>query len=211
MAATNPRQSRALAVGLLVALVGLGYFLLVHWWFTAPHLAIAAEMSDLREQELRYRGTIAERPRIEKSLAEVREFEAANPAFLPEADFDAAASGLIQRLSQVVAAHATDPQRCTLIQKQYTRSNEKEPFDRVTIKARMRCDFEQFGPILHELETSNPVLFVDSVQIWRQTGYRTPGTNQVENYLDINFDLYGYIRKGATVEPKGATAEAAGS
>jgi general secretion pathway protein M len=134
----------------------------------------------------------------------VREFEAANPAFLPEADFDAAASGLIQRLSQVVAAHATDPQRCTLIQKQYTRSNEKEPFDRVTIKARLRCDFEQFGPILHELETSNPVLFVDSVQIWRQTGYRTPGTNQVENYLDINFDLYGYIRKHGKAEASGS-------
>jgi len=58
----------------------------------------------------------------------------------------------------VVAAHATDPQRCTLIQKQYTRSSEKEPFDRVTIKARLRCDFEQFGPILHELETYNALL-----------------------------------------------------
>ena len=202
MAASSPRQSRVLAIALLVALAGLGYFVLVHWWFTAPHLEIADEMADLREQELRFRSTIAERPRIQKSLAEVREFEAANPAFLPEADFDAAASGLIQRLSQVVASHATDPQRCTLIQKQYTRSNEKEPFDRVTIKARLRCDFEQFGPILHELETSNPVLFVDSVQIWRQTGYRTPGTNQVENYLDINFDLYGYIRKHKTEAAK---------
>ena len=202
MAARSPRQSRVLAIALLVVLAGLGYFVLVHWWFTAPHLEIADEMADLREQELRFRSTIAERPRIQKSLAEVREFEAANPAFLPEADFDAAASGLIQRLSQVVASHATDPQRCTLIQKQYTRSNEKEPFDRVTIKARLRCDFEQFGPILHELETSNPVLFVDSVQIWRQTGYRTPGTNQVENYLDINFDLYGYIRKHKTEAAK---------
>jgi general secretion pathway protein M len=193
-----------LAIVLLIAVVVAGYFVLVHWWFTAPHLAIAAEMADLRDQELRYRGTIAERPRIEKSLAEVREFEAANPAFLPEADFDAATSGLIQRLSQVVTEHATDAQRCTLIQKQVNRSNEKEPFDRVTVKARMRCDFEQFGPILHELETSNPVLFVDSVQIWRQTGYRTPGTNQVENYLDINFDLYGYIRKHRAEKAEGA-------
>ena len=204
MPASSPKQSRALAVGLLVALLVLGYFLLVHWWFTAPHLDIAAEMADLRDQELHFRGIIAERPRIQKSLAEVREFEAANPAFLPEADFDAAASGLIQRLSAAVSAHATDPQRCTLIQKSYTRSNEKEPFDRVTIKARLRCDFEQFGPILHELETSNPVLFVDSVQIWRQTSYRTPGSNQVENFLDINFDLYGYIRKHKADKAEGA-------
>ena len=196
----NPRRSRGLALGLLVAVVALGYFVLVHWWFTAPHLAIADEMAELREQELRFRTTIAERPQIQKSLTEVREFEAANPAFLPESDFNAAASGLIQRLSQVVASRASDPQRCTLIQKQVSRTNEKEPFDRVTIKARLRCDFEQFGPILHELETSNPVLFVDSVQIWRQTGYRQPGTNQVENYLDINFDLYGYIRTHGKAE-----------
>lgn len=203
MRTTSPRQARALALALLLGALALGYFLLVHWWFTAPHLAVAEEMAELREQEQHFRVTIAERPQIQKRLAQVREFEAANPAFLPENDFDAAASGLIQRLSAVVAAHAADPTRCQLVQKQYNRSTEKEPFERITIKARLRCDFEQFAPILHELETSNPVLFVDQVQVWRQTGYRAPGTNQVENYLDINFDLYGYIRKHAKAESTG--------
>jgi len=197
MAMPSPSRDRLLALGVLVAVLALGYVLMVHWWFTAPHLAVADEMAELREQDARFRATIGERPAIEKRLAEVREFEAANPAFLPETDVDAAGSGLIQRLSQIVTEHATDPQRCQLIQKQYNHSSEKEPFERVTIKARVRCDFEQFAAILHQLETTSPLLFVDEVQIWRQTGYRVPGTNQVENYLDVSFDLYGYIRQHA--------------
>lgn len=196
----SPKQSRGVALGLLVLAVLLAYFVLVHWWFTAPQLDIADEMDTLKEQEQRFRATSAQRTEIEQRLKQVRLTEASNPAFLPETDFDAAAAGLIQRLSQVVTSK-TDPQnanRCQLIQKQYTRSTEKEPFERVTIKARLRCDWETLAPILHELESTSPVLFIDEVQAWKQSGYRAPGANAVESFLDVHFDVYGYIHRAAT-------------
>ena len=196
----SAERGRFLAVVLLLIAVLLAYLLGVHWWFTARHLEIASEMGELRERELDFRTTAAARPEIEKQLAEVRAFEAGNPAFLPEADFDAAAAGLTQRLKQVVQTHARDANSCQIIMNQYARSTEKELYERVTIKVRLRCNLDEFAPVLHELEAGSPIVFLDDLQIWKQTGYRVPGTNQVTSYLDIRFDLYGYLRKAPTPE-----------
>jgi general secretion pathway protein M len=108
----SPERGRFMAVALLLAVLAIGYFGGVHWWFTARHLEIAGEMADLREQELRFRRTADERPTVESRLAEVRQFEAGNPAFLTEMDFDSAAAGLTQRLKQIVSEHARDAQSC---------------------------------------------------------------------------------------------------
>jgi general secretion pathway protein M len=69
----------AVALALLVA-----YLLLVHWWFTAPMLDMGQQIEDLRDQEQALKVQIAQRPELEARLAQVRQFEAANPGFLPE-------------------------------------------------------------------------------------------------------------------------------
>ncbi len=195
-------NGRFLAVVVLLIVLLVAYLGGVHWWFTARHLEIADEMTQLREQERSYRATAEQRTDIEKRLAEVREFEANNPAFLAEGDFDSAAAGLSQRLKQVITGKAKDAQSCQIIMNQYSRPTDKERFERASIRVRLRCSLEEFGPILHELESSSPVLFIDDVQIWKQTGYRQPGTNEVASYLDIQFTLSGYLRKPQKVEAK---------
>jgi general secretion pathway protein M len=197
----SPERGRFMAVALLVAALAIVYFGGVHWWFTARHLEIGAEMTDLREQELRFRRTADERGVVESRLAEVRQFEAGNPAFLTELDFDSAAAGLTQRLKQIVSEHARDAQSCQIIMNQYSRPTEKELFERASIRVRLRCSLEEFAPILYDLESGSPMLFVDELQVWKQTGYRAPGSNQVTSYLDVQFTLSGYMRKrGATKE-----------
>ena len=198
----GPDSGRFMAIALLLALVLLAYFGGVHWWFTARHVEIASEMADLRDQEVRFRRTAAERPQVEQRLAGVREFEAGNPAFLDETDFDSAAAGLTQRLKQIVGTHARDAQSCQIIMNQYSRPTEKELFERASIRVRLRCSLEEFAPILYDVESGSPMLFVDELQIWKQTGYRAPGSNQVTSYLDVQFTLSGYMRKpGAAKEP----------
>jgi general secretion pathway protein M len=197
----GPDSGRFMAIALLVAVVLLAYFGGVHWWFTARHVEIASEMADLRDQEVRFRRTAAERPQVEQRLAGVREFEAGNPAFLNETDFDSAAAGLTQRLKQIVGAHARDAQSCQIIMNQYSRPTEKELFERASIRVRLRCSLEEFAPILYDVESGSPMLFVDELQVWKQTGYRAPGSNQVTSYLDVQFTLSGYMRKpGAAKE-----------
>lgn len=189
-------NGRFLAIVLLLIAVLLVYFLGVHWWFTARHLEIADEMQTLREQELRFREIAATRKEVEAAHAAVRNYEANNPAFLPETDFDSAAASLTTQIKQIVARHAPaqNPDRCAIVMNQYQRANEPERFERVTIKLRLRCDLEPFAAILHDLEASSPLLFVDDLQVFRQQGYLTPGSNKIQNYLDIRVDVFGYIR-----------------
>lgn len=195
-------RDRLLAVILLIVAVFAVYLVGVHWWFTARHVAIWQEMSELREQESAFRATSAQRAEIEARLAEVRAFEAGNPAFLPETDFDSAAASLSQRLRQIVTQHARNEQSCQIIMNQYAPSTEKELFERAAIRVRLRCTLEEFQPILYDLESASPVLFVDEVQIWKQTGFQQPGSNQVASYLDIQFTLWGYLRKRVAEAPE---------
>lgn len=188
-------HSRFLALLLALIAVALVYLLGVHWWFTERHLEIASEMSDLRDQYARYKAKADQKALVDRQLADVRAFEAGNPAFLPEGDFDAAAAGLTQRLKQIVGSHVPDPQRCQIIMNQYSRSTEPDPFERVVIKVRLRCDLEPFAGILYDLESASPMLFVEELAIFRQQGYLVPGQNKLSNYLDIRFDLFGFIRK----------------
>ncbi len=195
MQSSSVDRDRLLAVVLVVLALSAVYLGGVHWWFTARHVAIWQEMSGLREQEATFRATSAQRPEIEARLAEVRALEASNPAFLPEMDFDSAAASLSQRLRQIVTQHARNEQSCQIIMNQYAPSTEKELFERAAIRVRLRCTLEEFQPILYDLESASPVLFVDEVQIWKQSGFQQPGSNQVTSYLDVQFTLWGYLRK----------------
>jgi len=191
-----PSAQRARPTAILLAMIALAlaYFVGVHWWFTAPHLAIASEMRDLREQELDYRLKSAARKDIERRLAAVRAAEANSVAFLPEADFDSAAAGLAQRVDQVVAEFARSAQTCQVLGKTPMRGTEEEPFERVVQTVRLRCSYEELTPILHKLESGQPMLFVDETQIARWAGYRDPQTGKALSTLDVRFNVYGYLR-----------------
>lgn len=208
IATPEPGKGRFLAIVLLLIAVVLVYILGVHWWFTARHLQYATEIADLREQELRFREIAATRAEVEAAHAAVRAHEANNPAFLAETDFDSAAATLTQQIKQVVSRHAPpqNPDRCQITMNQYARPTEPERFERVTINMRLRCDLEPFAAILHELESSSPLLFIDDLQIYRQQGYLTPGSNKIQNYLDIRFNVFGYIRAAPKADAREKSA-----
>jgi len=192
------RNSRFLAVVLLLIVVMIGYIVAVHWWFVAPHLEIAAQMNELREQQQRFREIAGQRAQIEKKLAEVRAFEQGNQSFLTDADANSAFSDLTQRLKQAISARAKDENRCSIVSNSNYKGGEEETYQRVTIQVRMRCDLEPLAAILYDLENGNPYLFVDQMMISRQMpGYVAPGAKTPAMALDIRFNLSGYLRKPA--------------
>jgi general secretion pathway protein M len=191
----KPKDGRFLAVVMLLIVLLLVYLLGVHWWFVAPHLQYAGEMRDLREQQLRYRTAIDEKPEIERRLAEVRAYEQGNRAFLSETDPNAASAALIQRLKQSMTDHAKDEQRCQNVSTQSFNSGGEELYKRVTVQARLKCDLEPFAAVLYDLENGKPYLFVDQVMIYKQQSYSPPGVKVVANPLDVRFNLSGYLRQ----------------
>jgi general secretion pathway protein M len=202
-ALADPRRGRLLAVVLLaIAMLG-SYLLFVHWWFTAPVLETRRELIELREQEQRLRTTAQQRPLIEQRLAEVRAFEAENPGFLPEGNFDLAASALIQRLQSLVDAQQAGAD-CTVVSRSPIRQREAEPFLRVTVQVQLRCEVEHFAAVLHGLESGSPQLFVSDLSV---TGSRNmmvrrpqqPQQQQARGHLDFRFNLYGYLQQSGAM------------
>ncbi len=193
----DARNGRFLAVVLLLIVLLLAYLGGVHWWFVAPHLAVAEQMDELREQQQRLREIVAQRPELEKRLAEVRSFEQNNQAFLAKSDANAAAADLIQRLKTAVTQHAPDANRCQILTNQTLSGGKPELYQRVTVQVRMKCDMEPLAAILYELETGKPYLFADALMINKQNyGYVPPGQKKAQqSSLDVRFNLTGYLRQ----------------
>jgi general secretion pathway protein M len=193
----DARRSRLLAVALLLIALLLAYLLFAHFWFVSPLLESRSELIELRDEEARFRATAQQRKAVEERLAEVHAFEAGNPGFLTEANFDLAASALIQRLQEQVNLLGAG-ERCLVVSRTPFRNRDEEPFERVTVKVRMRCEMEHFVAVLHGLESGSPQLFVAELGVTSRRGIAPRGQAAPAGYLDIAFDLYGYLRtKGA--------------
>ena len=191
----QPKDGRFLAVVLLLITLVLAYLVGIHWWFVAPHLEIAGQMQELREQQARFQRAIAERPEIEKRVAEVKAYEQGNQAFLSETDPNAASAALIQRLKAAMSDHAKDESRCQNVSTQSYNGGEDELYKRVTVQARLKCDLEPLAAILYDLENGKPYLFIDQVMIYKQQTYTPPGAKTVAVPLDVRFNVSGYLRE----------------
>ncbi|HET6604080.1 MAG TPA: type II secretion system protein GspM [Xanthomonadaceae bacterium] len=189
-------HGRVLAIVLALIVLVLFYLVFVHFTVVAPHLELRARLLELRDQELRLRSAAAQRPLIESRLAQVRGFEADNPGFLTAESFDLATAGLIQRLQSDVEALEAPDGRCQVVNTQPFRPRESERFERVVIKVRMRCEIEEFARVLHALEGGSPLLFVDNFSVVARRPTYTPRNRPAQaGYLDLSFDLYGYLRQ----------------
>ena len=168
------------------------YLVALHWWFTAPMLAMGDQIASLRDEELSLRMEIAQRPELERELARVREFEAGNPGFLPEANRQLATAALVQRLESVVGQASPQASRCQITARTPSDIRSEEPFERATVQVRLRCGMAELGAVLHALESGSPQLFVDNLDLLSRRSYL--GTGLEGGALDVSFDLYGYLK-----------------
>jgi general secretion pathway protein M len=195
------RDARIRGVALIAALAALAYVVGVHWWFTAPMLAMGAQIEELRHAELALRMESRQRPEIEKRLAQVQQFEAANPGFLPEANKELATAGLVQRLEQVVQAASPRPDACQITARTPADAVAgKEPYPRVVVQVRLRCGMGELAAVLHALESGSPQLFVDNLDVLSRRSYLAAGSEG--GALDVSFDLFGYLAPGAAGVPR---------
>ena len=168
------------------------YLVTVHWWFTAPMLDMGAQVTALRDEEQTLRLQIAQRAQLQLRLAKVRQFESANPGFLPEGTRELASAGLVQRLQQVVASASPNPNACQITAQTPTDMPTQEPYPRVMVQVRLRCGTGELSAVFHALESGSPQLFIDNLDMLSRDSYlQTPGTG---GSLDVSFDLYGYLK-----------------
>ena len=62
-------RDRWLALALLLAALLVGYFVLVHPWWTVPMQDVGARVDELRDRELRIRTQLQQAPQVQRELA----------------------------------------------------------------------------------------------------------------------------------------------
>lgn len=200
MAAHPTRRDRWLALGLLLAVIAVAYLLLVHPWLTRPLLAINADITAVQERQQRVEAQLAQRGQIATQLSEVQTALGGRPGFLREATAESAAAALSSRLQDAVASASPGNRSCTISNRTPLPDASREPaFPRVALQVRLRCGVPEMAAVLHTLETGTPRLFVDNLNLLAQRFQQSP--SETGTGLDVSFELVGYLRPGAALEP----------
>lgn len=206
MRAMKPAESRIAAIGLLLLMLVLAYFLLLHWWFVAPLRDVHSQMDDLRDTQSRYAAAIAEKPQLLKRIEELGHAQTDSSTFLPETDPNAASAALMQRVVDAAAAHSQEGS-CEVSQKMPVNNpggTPNDPYQKVVVSISLHCDMQPLVGLLYTLEKGKPYLFVQDFSV-----YRNPLVNAQKNVapLEVQFTLAGYVRaSGAPGAPSGSPA-----
>ncbi|WP_417472337.1 type II secretion system protein GspM [Luteimonas mephitis] len=205
MPAANPDRDRWLALGILAALLGLAYLVLVHPWWTLPMLEVDGRIGDLQQRDLRARMELRQAPEVSKRLQALRAESARMPGFMPQRSPELATSALVQRLETAVLEASPGNRSCAIINRSPLTEARQQRFPRVAVQVRLRCGNPELAAVLHSLEGGSPRLFVDNLNILTLGSFRSRanGDGQGSGGLDASFDLYGYLQP-----PPGAPADA---
>lgn len=186
----DQRNSKATALMLLVIAVLLVYLLFFHW-FVLRHKEYAEEIGDLREQLGRYQLVAGQREVLQERLGKIRSSQSDAGLFFVQPTFDEAAAAMNSSIGDLVRSQADDS--CVIVSRQPIPPRVKERYQKVTVNVRMRCDAEDFLKVLYGMETGEPLMLVDDVNIIKPRARRVRNTAQ-QGELDIRFNVSGYLR-----------------
>lgn len=191
MAQQPSRRDRWLALGLLLAVIGLVYLLLVHPLWTRPVREVSAQIASLQERQQRIDAQLRQAPQVEQRLQKVQQALAGQPGFMAEASAELATSRLVQRLEEAARQASPDNRSCVISDRSPLPADASGRFVRVAVQARLRCGTSEWAAMLQALESGAPQLRVDRLNILAMAVGPEAG-----NGLDVSFELSGYLRPG---------------
>ena len=185
-----------LALGLLLlAIAAVAGVALVPLWQTAKRYDEA--ISGVQQRLAVERRIAAAGAGLEPLLAEFERGYASDARYLKSASQTLASAelqGIVKRAivskrGQILSTQIVDPER------------EQRP-ERVTLGVTMRATLEQAVEIFYLLETGNPNLFIENVDLRRRANVRasikrSPVAQAGPTLLDVQFELSGYLRGAA--------------
>ncbi|HOV95224.1 MAG TPA: type II secretion system protein GspM [Thermomonas sp.] len=193
---TPSARDRWLALALLLVVSGLLWLLL---WplFGQPLQQANAELAELQTRDARLRSVLGQKTLVEQRLAALAA-RGGGSGFLSEPTAELATAGLIQQLEQVVSEASPGSRGCALVNRTPLGDEAQNGrYRRVTVQVRLRCGNAETLAVLHALQSARPYLFIDGLAITAQRYFAVPGSGQPqEGGLDVNFNLYGYLRPG---------------
>lgn len=191
---TSLNKSKAAALGLLLAVLALGFLGVV-----APLLAIsggyAERIDELQFKLQKLRKVAAEKGYWLNQLEEIKK-QGQTEGRLISRDTAALASADLQTLIKEAVNQAGGE----LISTQVIPERKEEQFIRVAVKLRMTGSTQVLRDVLYAFESGHPILFVENLNIRpiRNMQPMLPGRKapKMPDKLSVDFDVVGFMRGG---------------
>jgi general secretion pathway protein M len=179
------RERQILAVGLLALLLWAAWYLLVDSWFAGPLLQLNDEAATLQAQHQRYARQLGQAPALRAALDKARQDPASRRSLLTGDDPSAVAADLMQAVIDRVKAQAATGPGCEVTQRMpiVPEQDPAQPYRQVKVSLTLACATEPLVKVLQALEYGQPYLFVEALNVQRDTsapGKGGPGRLKVQ-------------------------------
>lgn len=192
-------QSRALALALLLVVLGIGFRLLVvPVWATFRDNQAAID--DHRFHIARYQDIVSRGPALKAELGELEQSRDIGRYTLEHKSATLAAAAMQEQLKEVVERSGG-----RLSSTQVLPAETGKGFTHVALRVRMAVDVPALQQVLHALESNVPVMLVEDLVVTSRTSRRRR-RRASQSMLDVRFKLTGLM----PVEPE-TTLQSAGT
>lgn len=184
--------SRALAVALLIGMGAVLHAVIIEPLWSS-HRNFQASRASSTELLAKYQQIARAVDALEAELAALQIAQTSQAGYLP-GDSSALAAAELQTLVKNIVRSAGEELRST----QILPVKEEAGVTRVAIRVQLPVRIQSLQEVLHTLESGVPFIFIDNVDVRRRkTSRRLLNTNE-EIYLDVRFDITGYMRSPET-------------
>lgn len=183
-------QQRLLAVGILFLVVILFVLLII-----TPLVSKALELNETKSNLVfklqQYERILAKSDLVTESMANITKAQD-NQGYFNLQETDALASADMQEFIKKAIVDAGGQLSST----QALPVSNKDDFKRITVSVRMTGNSEVLRSVLYKIETSEPLIIINQIDIRPMRGTRNKITRQLEasNELNVNFQAVSFMR-----------------
>ena len=184
-------RERWLALGLLMVVLIMSVLL----FFTPlinKGLELINDKNNLVIKLQQYERILAKKETITANMADITS-QHETQGYFNSQETDALASAEMQEFIKKAIVEAGGQLSST----QALPINDKENFNRITVRVRMTGNSHVLRTVLYKIETSKPLIIIDQIDIRPMRGIRNRTTRQIElsNELNVNFQAVCFMRK----------------
>jgi len=186
-------QQRWLAVGLLIAVLLVIIFVIIEP-VVSKEMELYEAKNNLVFRLQQYERILAKKDAVIASMAHIKQ-QHEKQGYFNSQKTDALASAEMQEFIKKAIVDAGGQLSST----QALPVSNKDKFSRITVRVRMTGNSEVLRAVLYKIETSNPLIIIDQIDIRPMRGTRNRITRQIEssNELNVNFQAVSFMRKQA--------------
>ncbi|WP_426119040.1 type II secretion system protein GspM [Pseudomonas sp. DSP3-2-2] len=193
------RERRVGAWLLVVVVLVAFHFLVIQPVFIAPFQEVDMQMRSLREQHQHYQQMLAQGRRLQQAIDKSPGAELSHSALLAGDDPSVVAAELMQKVAQMVKDNEARGAGCQLTQRMpiLPQGQSQEPFRQIRLSLDLECAIEPLETLLQQIETSQPLLFVDELRVRRANNAPASGG---PGRLGVHMLVSGFLAAGAPSE-----------